>query len=74
MAQVVAAMQSGVRVAGVAMLLFVGLLLFVLLAVAMRPLLIVAAILAVIADLVLARFSPRSREWFEQIGHPTARG
>ncbi len=61
--------QDGARTTGLVLLLILAFLVFALLAVAMRPLLIVAAVVAVAADLVLSRVSPRYRDWFDRIGH-----
>lgn len=50
------------------LLVIVALILFAVLAVAMRPLLIVLAIAALIVTWVLYHNSPAFREWFEAAG------
>ena len=69
MSHLAAMVHDGARTTGLVLALILGFLLFALLAVAMRPLLIVAVVVAVAADLVLSRFSPRYREWFERVSH-----
>ena len=61
-------LRDSFRYVGVALLVIALFFVFALLAVAMRPLLIILALGALIAGMVLYRFSPRFREWFESAG------
>lgn len=63
-------LKEGVRDTGLILLVAVGFLLFAVLAIAMRPLLIVAAVVALVVSLLLYRFRPGFREWFESSGEP----
>ena len=62
--------KEGVRDAGLILLVVAGFLLFAVLAIAMRPLLILAAAVALVVSLLLYRFRPGFREWFESSGEP----
>ncbi len=53
---------------GSVLLAIVGLLLFVVLAVAIRPLLMLALVAGVVVCCVLSYFSPSFRHWFESVG------
>jgi predicted MFS family arabinose efflux permease len=53
---------------GSVLLAIVGLLLFVVLAVAIRPLLMLALVAGVVVSCVLSYFSPSFRRWFESVG------
>lgn len=61
-------LKEGVRDTGLILLVVVGFLVFAVLAIAMRPLLIVAAVVALVVSLLLYRFRPGFREWFESSG------
>ena len=61
-------LREGVRDTGLILLVVVGFLLFAVLAIAMRPLLIVAGVVALAVSLLLYRFRPGFREWFESSG------
>jgi uncharacterized membrane protein len=50
------------------LLAILGLLLFVVLAVAIRPLLMLALVAGVVVCCVLSYFSPSFRRWFESVG------
>jgi glycine cleavage system H protein len=63
-------LKSGFLYAGLLLLTVAGLLLFIVAAVAMRPLLIVAGLVALVVGLVLYRLSPGFREWFNAAGEP----
>jgi glycine cleavage system H lipoate-binding protein len=61
-------LKEGFRDAGLILLVVVGVLLLAVLAIAMRPLLIVLALVALGVSLLLYRFRPGFREWFESSG------
>lgn len=61
-------LRSVFSLAGLVLLLVAGLVLFAVLAIAMRPLLIVALVLASVGCVVLCFFSPGFRHWFETVG------
>ena len=58
-------LKEGFRDAGLILLVVVGFLLFAVLAIAMRPVLIVAAVAALAASLVLYRYRPGFRAWLD---------
>jgi hypothetical protein len=60
--------KRGFTVLASTLLVMLALILFALLAIAMRPLLIVMAIVGVFASWVLYHYSPAFREWFEAPG------
>lgn len=60
--------KEGVRDVGLILVVVAGFLVFAALAIAMRPLLIVAAVVALVVSLLLYRFRPGFREWFESSG------
>ena len=60
--------KEGVRDVGLILVVVAGFLVFATLAIAMRPLLIVAAVVALVVSLLLYRFRPGFREWFESSG------
>ena len=62
------ALRDSFRYVGLALMVVALFLIFAAFAVAMRPLMIVAALVAGIAGIVLYRFSPKFREWFESAG------
>ena len=68
MAEMSGGLRNGFRYAGLFLLVVVGILLLPLLAVAMRLVLMLGAVLLVVVGVVLSRFSPRFREWFETLG------
>jgi glycine cleavage system H lipoate-binding protein len=61
-------LKEGVRDTGLILLVVGGFLLFAVLAIAMRPLLIIAAVVALVVSLLLYRFRPGFRDWFESSG------
>ena len=63
-------LKRGFLVVGFTLLAVLGLLLFVAFAFAFRLLLIAVGVAALLGSLVLSRFSPRFREWFESLGEP----
>jgi glycine cleavage system H protein len=65
MAEIAGRINSGFRYAGLIVLGLLGILLLPFLAVGTRLILMLAAILWLIVGLVVSRFSPRFREWFE---------
>jgi len=68
MGQPVTWLKKAALFVGLALLAVLGLLLFVVLAIAMRPLLMLALIVAALATVVLSCFSPGFRDWFEAVG------
>lgn len=62
--------KEGFREVGLILLVVVGFLLFAALAIAMRPLLVVAAVVALVVSLLLYRYRPGFRDWFETSGEP----
>jgi glycine cleavage system H protein len=63
-------LKSGLFLLGFTVVAVVAFAIFAVLAVAMRPLLIAAALVAMSGSVVLAYFSPRVREWLEALGEP----
>jgi hypothetical protein len=63
-------LKEGFRDAGLIVLVVVGFLLFAVLAIAMRPLLIVVAVVALAARLVLYRYRPGFLAWLDSSGEP----
>ena len=61
-------LKAGLGFIGLVLLALAGLLLFVTVAIALRPLLIVGFVVAGIGSLALSHFSPRFREWIEAAG------
>ena len=70
MAYVAHWLKSGLFLLGFTLAAVVALALFAVFAVAMRPLLIAAAVVALAGGAVVACFSPRFREWFAALGEP----
>lgn len=66
-------LSSAVSTAGVVLLMIVGVVLFIVFAVAMRPILMVGFLVLAIGAAVLSAFNPRFRAWFERIGEPQVR-
>ena len=62
------AFRESLRHVGLALLVVALFLVFAVIAVAVRPLMLVALFLAVVVGLALYRFSPKFREWFETAG------
>ncbi len=68
MKTIMSLLKDGFVYTSLAVLAIAGFLLFLVLAVAVRPLLIVLAVVGTLVCLVLTRYSPRFREWFEAAG------
>ena len=68
MRQIALWLKEGVRDTGLVLAVVVGFLLFAVVAIAMRPLLILVALAALAVSLVLYRFRPGFREWFDASG------
>ncbi len=68
MRQIAMWLKEGIRDTALILSVLVGVLLFAVVAIAMRPLLIVVALLALAVSLVLYRLRPGFREWFDASG------
>lgn len=68
MRQIALWLKEAVRDTGLVLAVVVGVLLFAVVAIAMRPLLILVALVALAVSLVLYRFRPGFREWFDASG------
>jgi predicted MFS family arabinose efflux permease len=68
MRPVLAAVRGLLVTVGFVLLAIVGLLLFVVLAVAIRPLLMLGLVAGVVVSCLLSYFSPSFRRWFESVG------
>ena len=68
MRAVFAGLRALLVTVGSVLLTIVGLLLFVVLAVAIRPILMLGLVAAVVVCCVLSLFSPSFRRWFESVG------
>jgi glycine cleavage system H protein len=70
MSGVMTSLRRGLVFALAAVLVVLGVLLLPVVAVAMRPLLMVGFIVAALGAAVLSLFSPAFREWFKTVGEP----
>ena len=68
MRQIALWLKEAVRDTGLVLAVVVGVLFFAVVAIAMRPLLILVALAALAVSLVLYRFRPGFREWFDASG------
>jgi glycine cleavage system H protein len=68
MRQIAIWLKEGIRDTALIVSVLVGVLLFAVVAIAMRPLLILVALGALAVSLVLYRFRPGFREWFDASG------
>lgn len=66
-------LSSAASAIGTVLLMIAGLALFIVFAVAMRPLLMVGFLVMAIGAAVASAFNPRFRAWFEEFGEPQVR-